>query len=99
MVPNPYIATNIFEPQNTYSSGRGERRIYFRNLPQECTIRIFTISGELVKKITHYDSIDNGSETWDLLTKDNLAAAYGVYVYHVDAPGVGEHVGKFALIK
>jgi hypothetical protein len=28
-----------------------------------------------------------------------MDAAYGVYIYHVDAPNVGEHIGKFALIK
>ena len=25
--------------------------------------------------------------------------AYGIYLYHVDAPGVGQHVGRFAVIK
>ena len=25
--------------------------------------------------------------------------AYGVYIYHVDIPGVGEKIGRFALIK
>jgi len=25
--------------------------------------------------------------------------AYGIYLYHVDAPGVGEHIDKFAVIK
>ena len=38
-------------------------------------------------------------EPWDLLTKDNLAAAYGIYIYHVDAPDIGEFVGKFAIVK
>ena len=44
VVPNPYYATNAFEGQNTFTSGRGPREIQFRNLPQNCTIRIFTIS-------------------------------------------------------
>jgi len=25
--------------------------------------------------------------------------AFGVYVFHVDAPGIGEYIGKFAVIK
>jgi hypothetical protein len=33
------------------------------------------------------------------LTKDNLAISYGVYIYHVEAPGIGEKIGKFAVIK
>ena len=33
------------------------------------------------------------------LSRDNLDIAYGVYLYHIDAPGIGEHTGKFAVIK
>jgi len=28
-----------------------------------------------------------------------LEIAYGLYIYHVDAPNVGEKTGKFAIIK
>ncbi len=99
VVPNPYYAAVPWEKHNTFANGRGPREIQFRKLPADCTIRIFTINGELVRKIDHHTSIDDGSESWDLLTKDNLSASYGVYIYHVDAPGVGEHVGKFAIVK
>ena len=99
MVPNPYYATTAFEGQNTFTSGRGPREIQFRNLPQQCTIRIFTISGELVKTIHHSESINFGTGKWDLLTKDNLTAAYGIYVYHIEAAGIGEKIGKLAIIK
>ncbi len=99
VVPNPYLAANAFESQNTFTSGRGPREIQFRNLPNECTIRIFTISGELVKTIRHSSTIDFGTGKWDLLTKDNLTASYGIYVYHIDAPGIGEKIGKMAIIK
>ena len=99
MVPNPYYATNTFEGQNTFTSGRGPREIQFRFLPQECKIRIYTISGELVKEIHHQSSINNGTGKWDLLTKDNLTASYGVYIYHIEANGIGEKIGKLAIVK
>ena len=99
VVPNPYFAANSFEGQNTFTSGRGPREIQFRYLPNECTIRIFTISGELVKTINHSSSIDSGTGKWDLLTKDNLTAAYGIYVYHIYAPEIGEKIGKMAIVK
>lgn len=99
VVPNPYRATIAWEQKNPYTSGRGPRSIHFNKLPQKCTIRIFTVTGELVKVIEHDDIMTNGTEEWNLLTKDNLAASYGIYIYHVDAPGIGEHVGKFAVIK
>ena len=99
VVPNPYFAANAFEGQNTFTSGRGPREIQFRYLPKECTIRIYTISGELVKTIKHTSTIDSGTGKWDLLTKDNLTASYGVYIYHIDAPGIGEKIGKLAIVK
>jgi hypothetical protein len=68
-------------------------------LPNQCTIRIFTVNGELVKEIQHESNLMDGSAEWDLLTKDNLSASYGVYIFHVDAPGIGVKVGKFAIIK
>jgi hypothetical protein len=36
---------------------------------------------------------------WDLVSKDGMDIAYGIYVFHVDAPGIGEKIGKFAVIK
>ena len=99
VVPNPYVVTAKWEPQHFYTSGRGERKIDFINLPPKCTIRIFTMRGYLVKKIEHNTTINNGAASWDLTSRDGLDVSYGVYIYHVDAEGIGEHIGKFALIK
>ncbi|RMH62776.1 MAG: hypothetical protein D6677_09025 [Calditrichaeota bacterium] len=100
VVPNPYVATNIIEPLNPVSrEQRGYRRIYFNHLPAQCTIRIYTQAGELVRTLEHNSTIDDGKEFWDLLTRDNMEVAYGLYFFHVDAPGIGEYVGKFAIIK
>ncbi|MGB2868977.1 MAG: hypothetical protein WBD36_11035 [Bacteroidota bacterium] len=102
VVPNPYVAAATWEERNPFSTGRGPRSIHFNHLPQVCTIRIYTISGELVAVIEHNEqngSVRNGTAEWNLLTRDNLAASYGVYIYHVDAPGIGDKIGKFAVIK
>ena len=99
VVPDPYVAVNSLEPRNILLSGRGERRIDFRNLPQECTIRIFTMSGRQVKEIHHSSTQDQSIESWNLQTDDGLDVSYGVYIYHVNAPGIGEKIGRFAIIK
>jgi hypothetical protein len=99
VVPNPYVATSTFEPSNTFRAGRGERRLFFMNLPPECTIRIYTLTGELVQTLQHSSTIDDGQLAWDLVTRDGMNIAYGVYIFHVDAPGIGEHIGRFAVIK
>ncbi len=100
VVPNPYVGSNEIEPANKLSGqNRGERRIYFENLPTKCTIRIYTLSGELVTTLDHEAGFDNGREFWNLLNDDGFSVAYGVYLAHIDAPGVGEKLIKFALIK
>lgn len=99
VVPNPYLGAATWERRNLNSTGRGERKIEFINLPSVCTVRIYTITGALIKTLYKESSHLDGSLFWDLVTEDGMDAAYGVYLYHVDAPGIGEHIGKFALIK
>jgi hypothetical protein len=99
VVPNPYVAQAAWERRNLNQTGRGERRIDFINLPSECTIRIYTVSGALVKTLVKEGGPEDGTVSWDLVTEDGMDAAFGLYIYHVDAPEVGEHLGKFALIK
>ena len=98
VVPNPYVAAASFEPERFAVSGRGERRIEFRGLPRNCTIRIYTVKGELVQTLQH-DGSDRGMVPWNLRTKDNLDVAPGLYVFHVDGGKVGTSIGKFAIIK
>jgi len=97
VVPNPYIVAATWEERSPFSTR--QRSIHFTHLPRQCTIRIYTISGELVTTIDHNSTMLDGTEEWNLLSRDNISVSYGVYIFHVDAPGVGEHLGKFAVIK
>ncbi len=99
VVPNPYVVTNLWEKRTIAESGRGDRRIDFTNLPAKCTVRIYTITGALIKTLYKDSSPTDGSISWNLVTEDGMDIAYGIYVYHVDAKGIGEKIGKFAVIK
>lgn len=99
VVPNPYVVTAEWEAQHVFTSGRGTRKIDFIHLPAKCTIKVFTVRGFLVSTIEHDTTIDDGSESWNLLSKDGMEIAYGVYIFHVDAPGIGSKIGKFGVIK
>lgn len=99
VVPNPYVVAEAWEPRLTVESGRGERKIDFINLPTECTIKIFTMNGYLVNTLFHSSINESGTYSWNMLSKDGLEIAYGLYIYHVDAGAAGEFTGKFALIK
>jgi hypothetical protein len=103
VVPNPYIATTTQEQPlpPTITSGRGDRKISFIHLPKGSTVSIFTVRGELVRKLEmpSTQNIDDGSIDWDLRSRENIEVAYGVYFYVVEAPGVGQKTGKLAVIK
>ena len=105
VVPNPYVGTNAMEEAVINSFLNQPRKIMFTNLPSSCVINIFTSSGVKVKTIYKNDGIDNGMVYWDLLNKEGLEIAAGMYLYHV-APTFSdkslnnlEHTGKFAVIK
>jgi hypothetical protein len=53
----------------------------------------------LVDTIKRDSQLDDGTEIWDMLSKDNLEIAYGIYIYHVQAEGIGEKTGKFVVVK
>jgi len=97
VVPNPYVAFGASESAGSRDGTRDERRLEFRNLPEKCTIRIYTITGELVDTVEKNDQRD--FVAWNVLTLESQATAYGVYIYHVDAPNVGTKIGRFAVIK
>lgn len=104
VVPNPYYAAASWEFRGSAAAasslvGRGDRRIAFINVPQNATIRIYTVRGDLVQVLKHDGSISNRI-FWDLRTKDQVEIAYGVYVFQVSVPASDKsYTGKFAVIK
>lgn len=55
--PNPYYANAVWD-----GSSERLRKLYFYNLPAECEIVIYTLSGDIVKTFLHNAS-SNGSDT------------------------------------
>lgn len=100
VVPNPYVAASVHEPPlpEGVTSGRGERRITFTNVPVNATIHIFTARGELVNTLRNGDNIQSGAVAWNLKSFENLDIAPGVYFYVIDSD-VGQKQGKIAIIK
>lgn len=94
VVPNPFIVTSAFDVS------RDRHEIHFTRVPAKCKIKIFTLAGDLVKTID-YDRATAGQDfaKWDLKTEFGSEVAYGVYLYHLDATGVGTHMGKIAILR
>jgi hypothetical protein len=87
VVPNPYYAFSEYE------RNRVDTRVKIVNLPDQCTVTIYNVSGKLIrqyKKDNQVTSID-----WDLKNAIGVPIASGVYLIHVEVPGVGERIVKF----
>ncbi|HAP34931.1 MAG TPA: hypothetical protein DCQ28_02955, partial [Bacteroidetes bacterium] len=97
VVPNPYVVTSLFEQPSFRPDRRGDKVIQFRNLPRECTIRIYTMVGELVQ--TLYKNDGTNFKNWDLLSSESARIGYGVYIYHVETPTGGTKIGRIGIIK
>lgn len=88
VVPNPYYAYSQYEQDKL------DNRIRITNLPQTCTINIYTVNGTLVRSF----SKDDASTTfidWDLKNTYRTPIASGIYLIHVEVPGVGERILKW----
>ncbi len=100
VVPNPYVMTNMMETAVSNPFLNQRRRVMFTHIPSHCTIKIFTVSGVLVDEIKVNNQPENGIIHWDMLSKENLEIAAGMYLFHVEAHETGdEKLGKFAVIK
>ena len=73
--------------------------ITFSNLPSECKITIYTVSGEKVKELQHSDLTGTlGQEKWDGRTSGGGLAASGVYLWRVESSSDGKN-GKLMIIR
>lgn len=100
VVPNPYVATNAMEPAVSNKFLNQRRSLLFTHLPAKCTIKIFTVSGVLVDEFHVDNPSDNGTAHWDMLSREGLDIAAGVYIYYVKSDLTSDtKIGKFAVIK
>jgi hypothetical protein len=103
VVPNPYYGSSAYE------SNRVDNRVRITNLPDKCTIKIFTMNGTLVRTITRDVTGQEDQYTvsdikqikrtsyldWDLKNQNNITVASGLYIFYVNAPGIGEKIVKW----
>jgi hypothetical protein len=87
VVPNPYYAYSAYE-QNQL-----DNRVKITNLPERCTVSIFTVNGTLINRFEK-DSPLTFLE-WDLRNAFQIPISSGVYIIHVDAPGIGDTFVKW----
>ncbi len=105
--PNPYRIDAGYRAQGF--EGRGVldrpddrvRAVHFANLPHQCTIEIYTLDGDLVKRIDHNalpGDPQSAHDEWNLITRNAQAVVSGLY-YWVVISEERTQIGKLAIIK
>ncbi len=94
MVPNPYYGFSEYE------SSQFTNTVKITNLPGKCTVTIYSLDGKFIRQYVRdesympYDQISPAIE-WDLKNNKGIPVASGVYLVHVNAPGMGERTLKW----
>ena len=106
-IGEPTVYPNPFKGQALWDGyGSRSKMLWFRNLPNEAEIRIFSLAGDLVDIIQHEESyngadianIDDqknplmagGEHAWDLITMHDQATASGLYLFTVEDKNSGQ---------
>ena len=87
VVPNPYRA------YSEYENSPIDSRVKITNLPPTCTITVYDMAGNFIRKINKAD--ERTYVEWDLKNGSNVPIASGLYLIHVNAPGIGEKIVRW----
>lgn len=87
VVPNPYYAYSAYE------AGEQQMAVRITNLPQKCSITIYSMQGKKIREILKDDALPYYE--WDLTNQNQVQIAGGIYLICVDIEGVGQSVVKW----
>ena len=89
--PNPYLGASELE-LNKY-----QRYVTINHLPERANVRIYTVSGTLVRSFEKNDMTQLA--TWDLQNDNGLPVASGMYIIHIEMPDLSvEKVLKLGVV-
>jgi len=77
------------------------REIHFANLPPKCTIRIYTLDGDLVRELEHNEDTGSGTDThesWNMITRNTQMVVSGIYYWTVESSTGETQIGKLVVI-
>jgi len=103
VVPNPATRESLepwrLDPNQDDPTGI---KVEFRNLPKcRCTVRIYTVSGDLVEVLDFDGTSGHGTLAWDLVSRNGQDVTSGIYLFSVEPEDdrFPRTVGKFVVIR
>ncbi len=104
MVPNPYYGYSAYE------TSQFTNIVKISNLPAKCTVTIYSLDGKFIRQYNRDEIPQVDPERvnppiaarqiypdveWDMKNSKGIPVASGVYLVHIDAPGMGERTLKW----
>jgi len=108
IVPNPYpgmdeqarITGRAVGDLAEYDRDPSGRRVRFLNLPRQATVRIYSLSGDLVWSGYFENPTDPDGEPpgWNLVSRNDQEIVSGIYIVQVESP-LGTEINKFVVVR
>jgi len=93
--PNPLFAYNPLS--NSFGFANDEPFVTFSNLPEKVNIKIYSLSGVLIKLLDKNDL--SASLRWNLKNEYGNKIASGLYIAIINVPDLGQKILKFSIIQ
>ena len=107
VVPNPYYGSSNYETNRTdnrvritnlpskctikiYTMNGVLVKTFKRDVSGQEDLYVINTGGNDIKQSQRIPYLD-----WDLKNQNNITVASGLYIFHIDAPGVGEKIVKW----
>ena len=77
------------------------RAVHFVNLPPKCTIKIYSLDGDLIREIDHDKPADDptsGHDQWNLITRNTQLIVSGLYYWVVESEFGETQIGKLVIV-
>ncbi|MBI4218255.1 MAG: Ig-like domain-containing protein, partial [Elusimicrobia bacterium] len=81
-----------------YRPSQGHSKVTFANLPSEGNIRVYTVAGDLVKKIDFLASSGESKYEWDVKNSGGEDVASDVYLYVIESGG-NKKKGELVIVR
>jgi hypothetical protein len=95
-VPNPYRTGGSRLTTQNYHNFPDEM-IRFVNVPENCSIKIYTVSGDLVWESEHHSLA--GNIQWDTRNRGGEEVTSGVYIYRIEDLNGNQVFGRLVVIR
>jgi len=93
--PNPLFAYNPLS--SSFGFPNDEPFVTFSNLPEKVDIKIYSLSGSLIKSLEKSDL--TASLRWDLKNEFGNKVASGLYIAIINVPDLGQKILKISIIQ